>query len=118
MHKASLRFLITASLALCGCLMHVQTRAQAPQTKPVAKVSCIALNEPVDTVHHFADGHAVLEEADDWRVNCKIVQGDKTIWNEDLPLAHPTPYQEAMSAIDKFRKEDAPKILKKLKEKS
>lgn len=95
--------------------MNIHSQAQTPSVK--AKVSCVALNIPEEIVHKFADNHAVLEEVDDWRVNCKIVQGDKIIWNEDLPLAHPTTYQEAMSAIDKFRKEEAPKILKKLKEK-
>ena len=103
-------------------LRHVQCAyfgfANLPAPGPAAKVSCTAINEPEEIVHKFADGHAVLEEADDWRVSCKIVQGDKTLWAEELSLLHPTPYAEAMAAIDKFRKEEAPKILKeKSKEK-
>lgn len=79
---------------------------------PKAIVSCKAVNYPEEIVHNFADKHAVLEEVDNWVVSCTITLGADTIWTETLPLAHPTGYEEAMTAINKFRKEEAPKILK------
>ena len=96
--------------------MHV-TCAQAPQGKPAAKVSCIATNFPEVLVHANGDGTKRLEEVEDWRVTCTITAGDKTLFNQAMTLPHPTPFREAMDAIDSFRSKQAPKIIAK-KEKS
>ena len=111
--RSSALFITSLSLLLAGCLLNIHTQAQAPPARsPKAIFGCKATNFPVDEVHHFADGHIVLEEADDWIVDCRITIGAETVWTGTLPLAHPTGYEEAMAAINKFRKEEAPKIVK------
>ena len=92
--------------------MHVQTQAQTPHAKPVPKVSCVATNYPEIISEKKADGTAKETEADDWRVTCTITDGDKTLFRDDLRIAHPTPFREAMDAIDSFRTKQAAKIVK------
>lgn len=83
---------------------------------PKGKVTCIAENYPVMTVSH-ADKQAKEVEVDDWRVSCSLFSGEEKIFEQALPLAHPTSFREAMDAIDEFRRKRAPQILKEANQK-
>jgi hypothetical protein len=78
---------------------------------PKLKVSCVMTNHQETLVHRNADGGGYLEEIDDWYVDCSLIQDSKKLWEGPLHLAHPTGYEEAMRAIDEFRKK-APEFLK------
>jgi hypothetical protein len=92
--------------------MNIHSQAQIPQGKPAAKVNCIATNYPEILSEKKADGTAKETEVDDWRVSCTITLGDKKLFDEALSIPHPTPFREAMDAIDIFRNKQAPQILK------
>jgi hypothetical protein len=98
---------LSLALLLRGC-----TSQPVFAQKPTAKVSCLATNYPEVLVHRNADGTSRLEDVDDWRVNCVITLGDKKLFDEALTLPHPTPFRDAMDAIDSFRSKQAPKIIK------
>jgi hypothetical protein len=51
---------------------------------------------------------------DDWTVSCKITEGDKVVWGpKALVLPQHASYAEAMTEIDRWRKEDEPTLVKK-----
>jgi hypothetical protein len=77
----------------------------------VAKVSCVAANYQEVLVHVNADKSATELEIDDWRVSCKITVGEEVIFNEALTTVHPESFEDAMVAINEFRKVRSVKIL-------
>jgi hypothetical protein len=90
--------------------MHVQTHAQAPQAKPIPKVSCVAENHP-ESVVNAKTGKS--ESRDNWVASCTIKQGDGVIWQERLTLPYPAKKREAYDAIDEFMDKKAPQIILK-----
>lgn len=80
--------------------------------EPRVKVNCVATNYPEIIASKNADGTFSEREVDDWRVTCTITEGEKKVFSDDLKIPHPTPFREAMDAIDQFRKVRAVQILK------
>jgi hypothetical protein len=60
-------------------------------------------NSPKDKAGH---------EMVDWTVTCYVKDGDITIWENKLPLAHPCNFREAIKAVENFMKTRAPQIYK------
>lgn len=54
-------------------------------------------------------------EQEDWIVDCTIKVGEKLIFSDTLPLAHPATFVEASGAVDEFRKKKAGEIVKAYK---
>lgn len=95
----------------CTAILSLLTSSAAA----APKVSCVMTNHPVTTVEHQKDGSAKLYEVDDWRVHCKLTSDDKTIFDDDLELAHPARFREAADAVEEFRTKTAAKLLKEKK---
>lgn len=94
--------------------------APAFAQKPVAKVTCVMANHSY-VVSHFNQKELKPDEIDDFWIGgynaddkggCTITVGDKVLYKAPLVTAHPTSSHDAIVAIDEFRKQRAPQILK------
>jgi hypothetical protein len=100
-------------LLFAACLLALLAGGAKLGGAPIPyKVTCVATNQIVILAQKNENGTSTEVASDDWRVVCKIMQGDKKIFEEALTIAHPTKFREAMDAIDVFRKERAPQIIK------
>jgi hypothetical protein len=76
---------------------------------PVAKVSCIAENYPYD---EYNSKTRKIDERQNWIVVCTITRGDKVLLKKRLLLPIGADFRDVMEAIDRFRTEEAPRLLK------
>lgn len=106
---------LTLTLATLADPQSGESRQPHPATY---RVSCVATNHPYHLVHFNKDaGTSTVEEVEDWRVECKIeVKGEK-VYEAELPLARPTAYLDAMTAINEFRTKKAPQVMREMKHK-
>lgn len=88
----------------CSSHKHGSPAALPAPTSDVPHFDCKAVNLPIEEIHKGEDGRGYVIEIDDWRVTCQITRGSELLWEKELPLARPTAYQEAMDAINVFRK--------------
>lgn len=84
------------------------------QAKPAPKpekihVSCVLHNHPYD-LYDAQTQRAV--EKDDWRVRCTVTWKKQTVYDDELTLARPTEFRDAMVAVDEFRTKRAPQLVK------
>jgi hypothetical protein len=73
------------------------------QLNATKNISCRMENHVYQLVHKQGD-KLVTEDRDDWHVKCKIEIAGKVKFNEELPLARPTELNDAVKAVDEFRK--------------
>jgi hypothetical protein len=95
-----------------GFLLGILLAIPAAEAQEKPKVNCVAEN--FGTVVMNAQTKKT-EEIENWKVTCNIKQGDKILHEEKLVLPYPASYRDAMDAIEDFRKNKAPKILKEKK---
>lgn len=75
------------------------------------RVSCTAINVGL-VVTHMVDKKQVVEEKENWSARCTIKDGDELIDERGLVLPFPATFDEAIAAIDEYRKHFAPRLLK------
>ena len=73
--------------------------------KPVKNISCKMENHIYQMVVKKGDKF-VTEDRDDWHVRCKIEMAGKVKFDQELVLAHPCELNEAVIAVDEFRKKN------------
>jgi|ERR1043166_2598553 hypothetical protein len=94
------RFAVTAGLLLAS--------AGEMRAEP-GKVSCKAERQAFDV---YDAKTKQTTEHESWRVVCSVKRGTEEIYSGPLALPYPATFRDAMDAIETFRKEKAPEILK------
>jgi hypothetical protein len=101
-------------LFLCAALCFTAQQQHAPQLppkpKPKTNVSCIASREDWGT-HNVQTGEERDEE--NWEASCTLTVDEVLVWKGKLVMAHPATFREAIDAIQGFRNERAPELVKK-----
>jgi hypothetical protein len=49
-------------------------------------------------------------EVTDWEVSCYVKDGETTVWENKIPLAHPCSLHDALRGVEYFMKVRAPQI--------
>jgi hypothetical protein len=90
------------------CLVALSARAQN-----TASFSCLITNVPVRVLD--AKTKTYVDHDENWRADCKVKIADKLVWSGALPLPMYATEPEANAAVEDFRKNKLPEILKKAK---
>jgi hypothetical protein len=83
------------------------------QAQTMASFSCLITNTPVRVLD--AKTKTYVDHDENWRADCKVKIADKLVWSGALPLPMYATEPEANAAVEDFRKNKLPEILKKAK---
>ena len=101
-------YIANGAKALFILLLASPAFAQKPE---VLHASCTLTNKPTIIVHYNGTKKLDEQEIDDWRVHCTATYKKDTVFDDDLELAHPTEFRDAMEAAHEFVKKGAQKAL-------
>ena len=81
--------------------------------QPPYRTICTLDNHSYIISHYDKENKKLNEEEhDDWRVTCSISLAGKVLYREELTLARPTEFRDAMVATEEFRKHKAVELIK------
>jgi hypothetical protein len=105
---------IGLNLAIIGLNLVIVWPAIVPvRAQNTASFSCLITNDPVRVLD--AKTKTYVDHDENWRADCKVKTGDKLVWSGALPLPMYATEPEANAAVEDFRKNKLPEILKKTK---